>query len=52
MRLAEAGRACHRLKPNVYKAKGVSQTTRLHIYQACVLFILMYGAAETRNGGG
>lgn len=46
-RLAEAGRAFHRLKPNVFKAKGVSQTTRLRIYQACVLSILMYGAAET-----
>ncbi len=39
-RLAEAGRAFHRLKPNVFKAKGVSQTTRLRIYQACVLSIL------------
>jgi hypothetical protein len=46
-RIRKAGTAFHRLKPHVFTALGVSQATKLRIYETCVLPILLYGAAET-----
>ena len=43
-RLASASKAFGALRHAIFKDRGLSITTKRHIYQACVLSVLLYGS--------